>query len=80
MQQVEERLVNALSMRVSVERPVEKPEALQAAVQTLLSIESQGDFYIILAAAEKVRPHTYFDMQGDIVKQADVLVKEFQSF
>lgn len=63
-------------MRGNPERPLANLQALQ----TLLSVEGHGDLCIVLAEAEKVRPHTYIDVLGDPVQQAEAVVKEFESF
>ena len=55
-------------------------EQIIGVLQTNLSIDSNGDFYIVLAEAEKVRPHTYLDVLRDPYKEAEAVLKEIEAF
>ena len=76
MQQAGEQLVTALALRGTTPGP----KVNLASLQHDLCIENNGDFHILLAFAEKMRPNTYFDVLGDPQLQAEAVLKEFETF
>ena len=77
IQQAGEQLVTALALRGTAP---ERPKVNLASLQHDLCIENNGDFHILLAFAEKIRPDTYFDVLGDPQLQAEAVLKEFETF
>ena len=69
--------MTALALRGSTP---ERSKVNLASLQHDLCIENNGDFHILLAFAEKMRPDTYFDVLGDPQLQAEAVLKEFETF
>ena len=76
MQHAQEQIVGVLTLRGTSE----KPKVNAATLQLDLSIDSTGDLFVIMAAAEKNRPNTYLDILGDPQLQAEAVLKEFETF
>ena len=77
MQQAGEQFANVLALRTSAP---DRPKVNLAALQQDLSIEMNGDLYVVLAFAEKMKTGTYFDVLGDPQQQAEAVIREFEAF
>lgn len=60
-------------------RTLVRPRVNRDALQQNLSLDCEGDLFIILAFTEKFRPNTYLDVMGDVQSHNEAVIREFEA-